>query len=156
MSNSPSANDVFEPASIQPINNRQRLFVRYLLATLIDLVVLNLFAEYYAKVSIDSFTVSLFAAIVLQILLKATIALEHAVAEFFNRRRGTFARFLRYFSAWLILFGSKFVILEAITFAFGDDVHFAGAFHGVVTLILVIVAMLAAEEVVVRIYRRLA
>lgn len=148
--------DVFEPASVQAINNRQRLFVRYLMATLIDLVVLNLFAEYSDKVVIASFTISLLAAILLQILLKATIALEHFVADFFKARQGGWATFMRYFSAWLILFGSKFVILEAIALTFGDKVHFEGAMHGVVALIILIVAMLAAEELVVRIYRRLA
>ena len=37
------SHSVFEPAMVQAVNNRQRLFVRYFLAILIDLVVLNLF-----------------------------------------------------------------------------------------------------------------
>ncbi|WP_235015211.1 hypothetical protein [Oceanicoccus sp. KOV_DT_Chl] len=148
--------NVFEPASIHFANTGQRLFIRYLMAVLIDLVVLNLFAEFSSKVTITAFSVSLLAAILLQALLKATMALEHYVAGFFKARPGGVMTFLRFFSAWLILFGSKFVILEAITFVFGDDVSFSGAFNGVVVLILVIVAMLAAEELIVRIYRRLA
>lgn len=143
------------PAIVTVPTNRQRLFVRYVLAILIDLVVLNLFAEYWKNVFIGSFTTSLLAAIVLQLLLKLTIALEHRVAEFFKARPGGLMTFLRFFCAWLILFGSKFVILEAITQLFGDDVRFLGAFHGVVALIVVIVAMLVAEEIVVRIYRKL-
>ena len=63
--------------------------------------------------------------------------------------------FCRFFCAWLVLFGSKFVILEALTFAFGDKVRFEGMFHGILTLIVVVVVMLVAEEVIVRIYRRL-
>ena len=63
--------------------------------------------------------------------------------------------FLRFFFAWLVLFGSKFVILEVIVQMFGDDMRFLGAFHGVVALIVVIVAMLVAEEIFVRIYRKL-
>ena len=39
--------------------------------------------------------------------------------------------------------------------AFGDKVRFGGAFHGIVTLIVVIVAMLVAEELIVRLYRKL-
>ena len=50
----------------------------------------------------------------LQALLKATIALEHQVAVFFKARPGGFNTFLRFFGAWLVLFGSKFVILEAL------------------------------------------
>lgn len=136
--------------------NSQRLFVRYLMATLIDLTVLNLFAEYWQHVSLNSFTVSIFAAILLQILLKATLALEHRVAGYFKAKPGGTAKFLRIFTAWLILFGSKFVMLGAIDFAFGDDVAFGGPLHGVVPFIVVVVVMLAAEELAVRFYRRLA
>ena len=136
-------------------SNRQRLFVLYFTGVLIDLVVLNLFDEYSDKVTVSSFTMSLLAAIVLQLLLKLTVALEHRVAVFFKKRPGALMKFLRFFCAWLVLFGSKFVILEALSFALGDNVVFSGAFHGIVWLILVVVSMLAAEEVVARIYRRL-
>ncbi len=143
------------PASAERPSNRQKLFLRYFTGILIDLTVLNLFVEYSENVVIDSFTISLFAAVLLQFLLKATIALEHRVAAYFKAKPGGFAKFLRFFTAWLILFGSKFVILEALVFAFGDAVHFGGAFHGIVTLIVVVIVMLIAEEVVVQIYRRL-
>ena len=136
--------------------NSQRLFVRYLMATLIDLTVLNLFDEYWRHVTVDSFTISILAAVLLQVLLKATLALEHKVAAYFNTKSGAIAKFLRFFTAWLILFGSKFVMLGAIDFAFGDDVAFAGPLHGVVAFIVVVVVMLAAEEITARIYRRLA
>ena len=136
--------------------NSQRLFVRYLMATLIDLTVLNLFEEYWQHVIVDSFTISILAAVLLQVLLKATLALEHKVADYFNSRSGGVAKFLRFFVAWLILFGSKFIMLGAIDFAFGDDVAFTGPVHGVVAFIVVVAVMLAAEELVVRFYRRLA
>lgn len=147
------SHSVFEPAMVQAVNNRQRLFVRYFLAILIDLVVLNLFNEYSDHVRIDSFTTSLFAAVLLQVLLRLTIMIEHRVAAWFKAMEGGFAVFMRYLSAWLLLFGSKFVILEAISFAFGDGVQFLGRFHGVLVLILVIVTMLLTEELVARIYR---
>lgn len=146
---------VFEPAMVQEVNNRQRVFVRYYLAILIDLVVLNLFVEYTGSVRIDSFTTSLFAAILLQLLLRLTIVAEHYAAEYFKAMSGGFAVFMRYFSAWLLLFGSKFLILEAIAFAFDDNVQFVGRFHGVLVLIAVIVTMLAAEDLTARIYRKL-
>jgi hypothetical protein len=144
------------PASAEVPSNKQRLFLRYFTAILIDLVVLNLFVEYSEHVVIDSFTISLLAALLLQVLLKATLAIEHWVAAYFNARQGGLAKFLRYFSVWLILFGSKFVILEALSFAFGDEVYFGGPLHGLVVLIAVVVTMLVAEEAVVRLYRRLA
>ena len=146
----------FLPATAEPPTDRQRLFVRYLTGTLIDLVVLNLFAEYWRSVHVESFTISLLAAVVLQLLLKLTIAVEHWVAGFFKDKTGAFNTFLRFFSAWLVLFGSKFVILEAISFVFGGGVRFEGPFHGIVALIVVVVAMLVAEEAIVRIYRRIS
>jgi hypothetical protein len=72
--------------------NSQRLFVRYLMATLIDLTVLNLFDEHWRHVTVDSFTISILAAVLLQVLLKTTLALEHKVAGYFSanaRRRRT-------------------------------------------------------------------
>jgi len=136
--------------------NAQRLFVRYLMAVLIDLTLLNLFDEYWSAVTIGSFSVSILVAVLLQVLLKATLALEHKVAQFFNAKSGAFAKGMRYFSAWLILFGSKFVMLGAINLAFGSEVDFSGPLHGVVAFIAVVVAMLVAEESVARFYRRLA
>ncbi|HEX5787447.1 MAG TPA: hypothetical protein VFY03_04670 [Woeseiaceae bacterium] len=147
---------LLEPASAKMPSTRQRLFLRYFTAILIDLTVLNLFDEFSAKVTVSSFSVSLAAAILLQVLLKATLAVEHRVAAYFNARQGKAARVMRFVAAWLVLFGSKFVILEAISFAFDGKVVFSGAFHGLITLIVVLVVMLLAEEIVVRFYRRLA
>ncbi|MDH3757070.1 MAG: hypothetical protein OEV10_11170 [Gammaproteobacteria bacterium] len=142
-------------ALTEEFTNSQRLFVRYLVAVLIDLTVLNLFDEYWALVKIDPFSVSVLTAILLQVLLKVTLVLEHKVAVFFKARPGSFARFMRFFSAWLILFGSKFLMLGVLDLAFGDDILFTGPLHGVVSFIVVILVMLAAEEIAVRFYRRL-
>ena len=137
-------------------SNSQRLFVRYLMATLIDLTILNLFDEYWEHVTVESFTISILVAVLLQVLLKATLALEHRVAAYFSTKSGGMARFLRVFTAWLILFGSKFVMLGAIDLVFGDHVLFTGPWHGVVAFIVVVVAMLVVEELAVRFFRRLA
>ena len=134
---------------------RQRVFMRYFTAILVDLVVLLLFAEYWEDVYVSSFTVALLAAVLLQILLKVTIVCEHKVAAFFNARPGGFNKFMRYFMAWVVLFGSKFVILEAVALAFGDRLRFAGWFHGIVALIVVVVVMLVAEAAIVWVYRRM-
>jgi hypothetical protein len=135
---------------------RQRVFLRYLSAILVDLAVLNLFVEYWDLVSADSFTITLLAAVLLQVLLKLTIILEHRLAAFFNARPGGFAKFMRFFSAWLVLFGSKFVILEALVLAFGERLRFGGPLHGIVALVVVVFALLLAEAVLVKLYRKLA
>ncbi len=134
---------------------RQQLFLRYFTAILIDLTVLNLFAEFWDKVFIQSFSYSLLAAILLQVLLKLTLALEHRLARFFKARPGAMAKTMHYVTAWLVLVVSKFAILAAVEFAFADTVVFSGLWHGVPTFIVVIVVMLVAEEAIVRFYRRL-
>ena len=118
-------------------------------------MVLNLFAEYWHHVEINSFTISLFAAILLQVLLKLTLAIEQNIAERFDRIQASWARIMRYFSAWAILFVSKFIILGAIYLSFGERIRFGGPLHGAVAFILVVIVMLAAEEMIVRFYRRL-
>jgi hypothetical protein len=149
------SSEALMPATAEGPTNGQRLFVRYFTGILIDLLVLNLFVEYSGKVFVDTFTTSLLAAILLQVLLKATIAVEHKVAVYFKSKPGPLATFNRYFFAWLVLFGSKFVILEALAQVFGANVRFDGMWHGIITLIVVVVVMLVAEEIIVRIYRRL-
>ncbi len=136
-------------------SSRQRASMRYFTATLTDLVVLGLFAEYWEYVTAESFTVMLVAAVLLQVLLKLTIVLEHRVAAFFNARQGGFNRFMRFAAAWVVLFGSKFVILEVLVLAFGDRLSFSGPFHGIVALIVVVVTMLALEAAIVSLYRRM-
>jgi hypothetical protein len=150
------SSDALMPVTAEGPTNKQRLFVRYFTAILIDLLVLNLFVEYSGKVHVDTFTTSLLAAVLLQVLLKLTIVAEHKVMDWFKAKGGGgWMTFLKYFSAWLILFGSKFVILEALSFAFGEKLRFDGRWHGLITLIVVIVVMLVAEELIVRLYRRL-
>jgi hypothetical protein len=146
----------FLPATYDPPTDRQRLFLRYFTGVLIDLTILNLFAEYWSDVVVSSFTVSLLAAILLQFLLKLTIWVEHHVAVYFKARQGKLMTFMRYFGAWLVLFGSKFVILEAISIAFQGRVQFEGPFHGIIALIVVAIAMVVVEELIVRIYRKMA
>lgn len=150
-----TAGERLMPVSVDLPSDKQRLFLRYFTGILIDLVVLNLFDEYSDRVTIDSFTLSLLAAVLLQFLLKLTMAVEHRVATFFKARTGRLMLFLRFFCAWLVLFGSKFVILEALAAVFGDSVRFTGMFHGMVTLIIVVVTMVVVEEAIVRFYRRL-
>lgn len=147
--------DAFMPASAELPSDRQRLFLRYFTGILIDLVVLNLFDEFSDRIDIDSFTISLLAAVLLQVLLKLTLAVEHRVANFWKARPSRWSTFLRFFSAWVVIFGSKFVILEALSFAFGDSLRLTGAFHGLIALIVIVVTMLIAEEAVVRLYRKL-
>ncbi len=136
-------------------NKKQIIFIRLFTAVLIDLVVLNVFDEFWENVIIKSFTISLLAALLLQILLKITIRIEHRISAFFDALSGRFYKVLKIISLWAVLFGSKFFILWVIDIAFGNEVLFLGPVHGVITFIVVIVVMLAAESIVARLTRKL-
>lgn len=133
-------------------NTPQRLFVGYTLAILVDLTVLNFFDEYWEYVTIDSFTISFAAAILLQLLLKLSIGLEHKLANYFKTKPGTGTKVMRGISTYIILVGSKFVMLEAINLMFGDKVQFTGPLNGVVAFFAVVFVILISEITVSRIY----
>ena len=107
-----------ETEGAQWVSARQGRFIRYLLYVLVDLTVLNLFVEYWDRMVIDSFTISLLTAVLLQVLLKATLAIEHRIAGYFQARSGPGALVVRVLATWALLFGSKFVILEAVDIVF--------------------------------------
>ena len=133
----------------------QQLFVRVFTAVLIDLVILNVFDEYWDKVIINSFTISLLAVGLLQLLLRITIRIEHRISAYFNKLGGWVFKVLKLLSLWAVLFGSKFVILWTIDMAFGEEVLFLGPYHGIITFIVVIVVMLLAENLIRKINRAL-
>jgi hypothetical protein len=143
-----------EPAG--SISRRQQLFLRNIFAVLINLTVLNLFNEYWDYVFIEFFSISLLAAVLLQVLMKVTILIEHRVASLFKDKTGLRAKIQRGLSTWGILFASKVIILEAINFFFGDSVVFSGPIHGLVVFIVVVTGIIVAEQIFLRIYRSLA
>ncbi len=137
-------------------SRKQQLFTRYVLAVLIDLTVLNLFNQYWDYVFIESFSISLLAAILLQILLQATLIVEHRAADYFFGDKTDFkTKVMRILSAWVIIFISKLVILETINFFFDTSVLFSGPWHGIVAFIVVVTAMIIAEQLIMKIYRSL-
>ncbi|MEZ8746468.1 hypothetical protein AB4369_09195 [Vibrio sp. 10N.261.49.A5] len=133
-------------------NTPQRLFVGYTLAVLVDLTVLNFFDEYWDFVNIESFAISFAAAILLQLLLKLSIGLEDKLADYFKSKPGTAPKIYRGLSSYVILVGSKFVMLEAINILFGDKVDFTGPWNGVVAFFAVVFTILVAEVIVSKIY----
>jgi len=132
--------------------NHQRLFLRYTYSVLVDLTVLNLFNEYWDNVYIETFTISLLAAIILQVLLQATIAIEHRVASYFLEKGGKGSKLKRIFATWGVLFGSKLIILEILDFIFGEGIEFSGALHGIVAFIIVVAGIILVEQIVRKIY----
>ena len=134
------------------LNNKQTMFLGYMLCVLVDLVVLNLYVEFWDRVIIDSFLLSLLTAILLQVLLKLVLKIEHKSTAFFNARPGGFNKFMRWFAAFALVFGSKFVMLWVVDLIFGEHVELGGIgpFYALIFSIII------AEYVITRIYYMLA
>jgi hypothetical protein len=135
-------------ATTQAPTRRQLAFFSWTRDVLIYVVVLNLFVEYVDKIVIDSFTISILTAILLKALLDLILGLEHRLADFFEARPGTLSKFLRIVSTWLILFLSKFLILEAVDLVFGDHVELGKFWH----VLILVITLMVAREVVQRVY----
>jgi len=142
--------------SEKTVSIKQQIFLKYFTFTLIDLAVLNFFAEYWDKVTISSFGVSLLVAIILQVLLKMTLHLEHKIGAYFASHETLIMKISRILSAWFILFASKFVMLGVLQFVFSDAIVFAGAYHGVIAFIVVVMVILLVEYLFARLFDALA
>jgi hypothetical protein len=136
-------------------NRRQHIFIKYTFAILVDITILNLFNEYWDYVTLSSFSISLVAAILLQLLLQITLNIEHKVAAYFKRKEGLQAKILRILSAWGILFISKLVMLKIIEIVFPVSIQFTGPIHGAVSFITVVVVMILAEQSIMKVNRLL-
>ena len=118
---------------------------------LVYVVVLNLFVEYVDAVVIDSFAISILTAVLLKLLLDVILGLEHRVSDFFERRSGAVFTILGLLSAWVILFLSKFALLEIVDIVFGDEVELGGLLE----VILLVIALMATRRLFQWIYERL-
>ncbi len=144
-------------ATAKSFSRRQLLFLKYTLFVLIDLVVLGLFNQYWDLVFIETFTITMLTAMLLQFLLQIAIRIEHIAADYlFGGKTGAHIKVMRGVSAWAIIFVSKLVILKAISLSFGESVVFGGPIHGVVSFITVVIVIIIAEQGVLWIYRSLA
>ena len=133
------------------ITRNQRRFASWMTDVLVYIVVLNLFVEHHKAIEIDSFTISILTAILLKLMLDAIELVEDRVRAFFKQGEGTASKVLGYVAFFTILFLGKLLILEVVDLVFGDKVEL-GHFIDVIVLII---AMIAARELMAWIYRRL-
>ena len=102
-------------------------------------VVLNLFVEYVPNVISETFTLSLLTALLLKGVLEIVVATKKRVAARFRAAETPGGKVVAGVLLWLVLFGSKFVVLEVINLVFGASVSLGG-FFSVTALIVVLMA----------------
>lgn len=100
-------------------------------------VVLNLFVEYLPAVLSETFTLSLLTAVLLKAVLEVVVLVKNRLKGRFRRASGPAGKIGAGVLLWLVLVGSKFVVLECVDVVFGDRVSLGG-FFSVTGLILVL------------------
>ena len=135
------------------INQRQRLFLMFTLFVLADLTVINLFDEYASNYfHISSFTASIVMAVILQILLVITIKIEHKIADFFKSKEGVINLIFRILVTWILLFGSKIIMMKIVDLILGNKIEYYGPYQGLGAFVLIIIGMIIAENLLKKVF----
>lgn len=106
-------------------------------------VVLNLFVEYLPQVISETFTLSLLTAALLKCVLEIVVAAKNLVRARLRATSTPIGKVAAAIALWVVLFGSKFLVLEIVNLVFGDRVSLGG-FFSVTLLILTLLLSRAA------------
>ena len=134
---------VAQPAPVRPD------FAAAVVDVFVYLVVLNLFVEFLPQVISEGFALSLLTAVLLKVILEVVVRMKTSIKARFKEAGSTGAKVGAGFMLWALLFGSKFVVLEAVNLVFGDSVSLGG-FFSVTALIL---TLMLARALVRRLLR---
>ena len=137
------------------INNSQRLFLVYIICILVDMTILNIYAEFSHSVYVESFSITIFIAIFLQLFIVLTRHAEHKLSNFFGDNKGCLTKIKYFFSLWALLFFSKVLMLHGANLIFGDKINFYGMFDGLLAFIILILSFLLGEYLLTKIYQGL-
>ena len=98
-------------------------------------VVLNLFVEYLPVVISETFTLSLLTAVLLKAVLEVVVLAKKRVVTRFRQADTPTGKVVAGSLVWAVVFGSKFLVLEAVALVFGPRVSLGG-FFSVTALII--------------------
>ncbi|GAB2767230.1 hypothetical protein GCM10027039_30720 [Terrabacter koreensis] len=104
-------------------------------------VVLGLAAEHVPSVMTESFTVSLLTAVLLKLVLELVVVVKGGARRRFSAATTPTGRLGSGLLLWLVLVGSKFLVLEVEDLVLGDRVELGGF----VSVTLLILALLVAR-----------
>lgn len=91
-------------------------------------VVLNLFVEYLPQVISETFTLSLLTAVLLKCVLEIVLVAKNRVKARFRQASTPMGKLVAAVLLWVVLFGSKFLVLEVVDLVFSDRVSLGGLF----------------------------
>lgn len=113
---------------------------------LVYVVVLNLFVEYAPKVLSETFTLSVLTAVLLKVVLEVVVVAEHRVKRRWRQASSGLGKVGAGVLLWLLLVGSKLVVLQLVDLVFGERVSLGGF----VPVTLLIVTLLLSRAAVRR------
>lgn len=128
---------------------RRTFTAAHLVDVFVYVVVLNVAIEYVPAVIAETFTASLLTAIVLKLVLEAVVALKNRIKRRFKAATTAAGKVVAGLGLWLLLIGSKFVVLELIAHLFGGSVSLGG-FWSVTGLIVVLLLARAGVRLLLR------
>ena len=118
----------------------QPLLTAALVDVFVYVVVLNLFIEYLPFVISETFTLSLLAAVLLKFVLEGVLVAKTRVKARVKGAATPGAKVVGVLMLWAVLFGSKFLVLEAVAIVFGSRVSLGGFFSVTLLIILLLLA----------------
>ena len=98
-------------------------------------VVLNLAVEYMPSVITETFTVSLLTAVLLKVVLELVVSVKKRARGRLREATTPTGKLGAGVLLWLVLVGSKFMVLTVEDLVFGDAVELGGFFS--VTLLII-------------------
>jgi hypothetical protein len=117
-------------------------------------VVLNLFVEYLPQVLSETFTLSLLTAVLLKGVLEVVALAKNRVKARFRQASTPIGRVVAAVMLWLVLFGSKFLVLEVVNLAFGDRVSLGGLFSVTLLILTLLLSRAAVRRLLQRPHQR--
>jgi hypothetical protein len=113
-------------------------------------VVLNLFVEYFPRVLSETFVLSLLTAVLLKVVLEVVLLAKDRVKRRFHQASSPRGKVLAAVMLWVVLIGSKFVVLEAVDLIFGDRVSLGGFLSVTLLILALLVSRLAVRRLLQR------
>jgi hypothetical protein len=123
-------------------NLYQKIYLEWLVDILAYIVVLNLLTEHFEAFFTYSFTLSIFVAISMKLILVPILFLKSKIGTYWKAKEGWPSKILGLLSKFAILFSSKFVVLAYLDFKYKEYVRIEGY---VSITILILLLMLTGK-----------
>lgn len=118
-----------------------RLGAAHIVDVFAYVIVLGLFTQFFPSVITETFTLTLLTALLLKVVLELVVSVKKPIAKRFRAAEHPLVKAALGLALFVVLAGSKFVVLELTDLVFGDAVRLGGF----IEVTLLIFALMAAR-----------